>query len=230
MSYQFPQSAPAPEPKNSGINGILIGLIVVLLIAVLAVGAWLVYTLISSTSITDAQASHKASSASSHSKDKDKAKSKDKKSSDKDKKSSDKDKKDKKDSHAADKAVGTTQDTTKPADNYILVDTPSRNISCQIYDDRVGCSIAQRKYSELGLSDCSDRLYSIVVDTKGVRNACGTEFLGRIGDSVRHMDYGESLYSPNGKFQCSLAEDGMSCSNVESRRGFKIARETQNKF
>lgn len=226
MSFQFPQSAPAPEPKNSGINGVLIGLIIVLLIAVLAVGGWLVYTLTSSTSISDAQDSHKASSASSHSKDKDKAKSKDKKSSNKDKN----DNKDKKDSNAADKAVGTTQDTTKPADNYILVDTPSRNISCEIYDDRIGCSIAQRKYSELGLSDCSDRLYSIVVDTTGVRNACGNEFLGSIGDSVRHMDYGESVYSPNGKFQCSLAEDGMSCRNVESRRGFKIARETQNKF
>lgn len=132
-------------------------------------------------------------------------------------------------------ATSSTTETPAPEpavveDAYILIDTPSKNLSCEIHDDYVGCSIAERHYGEMGLPDCTGRLFSIVVDKGSVYERCESEFLGKVGDDVIELQYGEAITSANGAFTCSLSESGMTCENNSIGRGFKIARREQTRF
>lgn len=114
---------------------------------------------------------------------------------------------------------GATLPPSEPAD-YILVDTPTRNISCEVYADHVGCSIAERSYEPA--EDCPTSLYSLTVDQSGlVQRTCFEEYLGQTGDTVRHMGYGESVV--NGSMRCDLAENGMVCL-APNGQGFKLSR------
>lgn len=226
MPPMFPM--PPQQNKNGG-NGVLIGILAVLLVALLAVGSWLVWVLLSDDPSDEAKdGSNKSTSAS---KDQD-AKKKDKK---KDKQDTDSDSGDKQDGPTAKQKeevkLSPDTDTTKPLEtDYILIEAPSKNISCQIYNDRIGCSIKERKYSELGLPDCNAPLFSIMVDTKGVRPTCNTQYVGRTGDAVTTLQYGKTMRSPNGRFACSINESGMTCKDTQNNRGYKIAREEQTRF
>mgnify|MGYP001670788102 CR=1 FL=1 len=103
-----------------------------------------------------------------------------------------------------------------------LVETPSQNISCELHDDAVSCSIYARDYGDAGQEDCEDELFSITVGSGQPELACGQEFLGTADQSVMTLDYGGSV--ANDSFACSSAEDGMTCWNQWTGHGFKIAR------
>lgn len=112
-----------------------------------------------------------------------------------------------------------------PADAVLgmsLVETPSQNISCELHDDAVSCSIYARDYGDAGQEDCEDELFSITVGSGQPELACGQEFLGTADQSVMTLDYGGSV--ANDSFACSSAEDGMTCWNQWTGHGFKIAR------
>ena len=103
-----------------------------------------------------------------------------------------------------------------------LVETPSQNISCELHDDAVSCSIYERNYADAGQEDCANELFSITVGSGQPELACGQEFLGTADQSVMTLDYGGSV--ANDSFACSSAEDGMTCWNQWTGHGFKIAR------
>lgn len=249
MSFEFQPIAPPPKRNSS--QGILIGVLSAVLVILIAVGAWVVYTLTASDNALETpkdgnyqtgtasapadedESAHKQPSAQETTESKDAAnedaKRQNAESKDTERKEAERKNTERKEIERKDSARVVEPDK-KPETSYILVDTPSQNISCQIYNDRIGCSIANRSYSQLGLSDCPDKLYSITVNDKGVQNACGSEFLGRVGDKVQRMEYGSSMKSPNGRYQCNLEESGMACRNLDTGHGFKIAREEQRKF
>ena len=103
-----------------------------------------------------------------------------------------------------------------------LVETPSQNISCELHDDAVSCSIYERNYADAGQEDCANELFSITVGSGETELACGQEFLGMVDQGVTTLDYGSSV--ANDSFACSSAEDGMTCWNQWTGHGFKIAR------
>ncbi|MDO4791019.1 MAG: hypothetical protein Q3999_00860 [Buchananella hordeovulneris] len=104
-----------------------------------------------------------------------------------------------------------------------LVDTPSKNISCELHDTFVACSILERFYQENGLRDCSERLFSIAVEEGAPYLECGQEYLGNPGDQVYEMQYGEQVYWEH--FACMAEEDGVSCWNQRTGEGFKFSRQ-----
>lgn len=105
-----------------------------------------------------------------------------------------------------------------------LIQSPSLNISCEIYDDRISCSILDRHY---GWQDCPDRLFSVTVEEEPYKD-CGQEFLGEVGDPVTTLDYGESV--ANEHFACTSRQSGMTCWNQHNGNGFTISRDTYKTF
>lgn len=121
--------------------------------------------------------------------------------------------------------TGAGKASPAPADAVLgvsLVETPSQNISCELHDDAVSCSIYARDYGDAGKEDCEEELFSITVGSGQAELACGQEFLGMVDQSVTTLDYGGSV--ANDSFACSSAEDGMTCWNQWTGHGFKIAR------
>lgn len=114
-----------------------------------------------------------------------------------------------------------------PVGSYALVDTRSQNISCELRVDKVGCSVAERRYREKGKEDCpSDGLFSIAVSDSLPELACGAEYLGARGDYVYRMSYGETVVGPNGSvYACKAEETGVSCWNQQTGQGFKVDRD-----
>lgn len=109
--------------------------------------------------------------------------------------------------------------------SYALVDTPSKNISCELHKSYVACSILERWYAENGQDDCTDRLFSIAVDDGAPTLMCGEEYLGSVGDYVYEMQYGEIVVAPSGgEYACKAEESGVSCWNQRTGYGFKIQR------
>lgn len=109
-----------------------------------------------------------------------------------------------------------------------LVDTPSENISCELYENSVSCSILTRTYKENGQQDCSSRLFSITVSHSRPTLACGEEFLGVPGQHVTRLQYGSSARSE--KYACTSRTTGMTCWNQETGHGFTIYREGYDTF
>lgn len=102
-----------------------------------------------------------------------------------------------------------------------LIQSPSLNISCEIYEDGAFCSIYERYYAEAGLEDCWETLFSISV-TETVALQCGNEYLGSEGDWVTTLEYGQSAATDG--YACSSTEDGMICWNQYTGSGFSISR------
>lgn len=109
-----------------------------------------------------------------------------------------------------------------------LVDTPSQNISCEIYDYSVSCSILERSYKANGQQDCSSRLFSITVRDSLPRLDCGEEHLGVPGQPVTRLQYGSSARSKN--YACTSETTGMTCWNQKTGHGFTIYREGYETF
>lgn len=111
-------------------------------------------------------------------------------------------------------------------DPYLLVDTPSKNISCEIHKDYAACSIAERHYAENGARDCSSQLFSIKVGDTYPEIVCGQSFLGTAGDSVYEMQYGETVRPRfESDYACKAEETGVSCWNEITNQGFKLSRQ-----
>lgn len=122
--------------------------------------------------------------------------------------------------------TGTSQtERVRPApDSAIsaqLIQSPSLNISCEISSTSASCSILERNYAEAGLPDCPDRLFSIVVEQE-TSLACGSEYLGSVGDSVTTLEYGMTV--ANDTVACESDTTGMTCWNQWTGHGFKISR------
>ena len=103
--------------------------------------------------------------------------------------------------------------------------SPTQNISCEIYDDRASCSIYARDYGDAGLEDCDGTYFSMEI-RDSASPACGSEFA--TDGTAMTLEYGESVKSEG--FACSSADDGMRCWNQSNGHGFKIAREGYSTF
>ena len=79
---------------------------------------------------------------------------------------------------ASSPSSGPTLPASAKTYSYQYVDTPSRNISCVLYDEGVGCSILERTYASSGMQDCADREFSIVALAGRTEVRCGEEYLG----------------------------------------------------
>lgn len=112
--------------------------------------------------------------------------------------------------------------------SYQYVDTPSKNISCILDDEGVGCSILERSYASSGMQDCPDREFSIVALAGRTEVRCGEEYLGQPGDTFHTLQYGETTTFSD--YACTSQSKGMSCWNTITGRGFTISRDSHVRF
>lgn len=112
--------------------------------------------------------------------------------------------------------------------SYQYVDTPSKNISCVLYDEGVGCSILERSYASSGMQDCPNREFSIVALASRTEVRCGEEYLGHPGDTFHTLQYGETTVFSD--YACASQSKGMTCWNTITGRGFTISRESHVSF
>ena len=112
--------------------------------------------------------------------------------------------------------------------SYQYVETPSKNISCVLYDEGVGCSILERTYASSGMQDCSDREFSIVVLANRTEVRCGEEYLGKPGDTFHTLQYEQTTTFSD--YACTSQTRGMTCWNTITGRGFTISRESHIRF
>ena len=112
--------------------------------------------------------------------------------------------------------------------SYQYVDTPSKNISCELYEAGVACSILERSYASSGMQDCSEREFSISVDAGRPRLRCGEKFLGQPGDTFHTLQYGQTTVFSD--YACTSQVKGMTCWNTVTGRGFTISRESHVSF
>lgn len=96
-----------------------------------------------------------------------------------------------------------TQDQTQ---DYLLIDSESQNFSCELHDDWLGCSIAERDFSNPG-QDCPGRLSSIAGNGMSFELACDSDFLGIPDDHVTTLSEGES--AAYGGVSCTLYGSGV---------------------
>ncbi|WP_315584925.1 serine/arginine repetitive matrix protein 1 [Actinomyces viscosus] len=123
---------------------------------------------------------------------------------------------------------GPTIPTQSKTYSYQYVDTPSKNISCVLYDEGVGCSILDRSYASSGMQDCAEREFSIVALAGRTEVRCGEEYLGQPGDTFHTLQYGETTVFSD--YACTSQSKGMTCWNTITGRGFTISRESHVSF
>ena len=112
--------------------------------------------------------------------------------------------------------------------SYQYVDTPSKNISCVLSNEGVGCSILERSYASSGMQDCPDREFSIVALAGRTEVRCGEEYLGQPGDTFHTLEYGETTTFSD--YACTSQSKGMTCWNTITGRGFTISRDSHVRF
>ena len=112
--------------------------------------------------------------------------------------------------------------------SYQYVDTPSKNISCVLSNEGVGCSILERSYASSGMQDCPDREFSIVALAGRTEVRCGEEYLGQPGDTFHTLQYGETTTFSD--YACTSQSKGMTCWNTITGRGFTISRDSHVRF
>ncbi|WP_147681135.1 hypothetical protein [Actinomyces ruminicola] len=106
--------------------------------------------------------------------------------------------------------------------------SPSQNISCELHDDIVGCSVAERYYVEAGQEDCSQSLFSIGVADGEASLSCGNDFIGSAGGELITLEYGST--AANDTFACTSEESGMTCWNQVTGSGFTVSRNGYSVF
>ena len=119
----------------------------------------------------------------------------------------------------------TTSTTTY---SYQYVEAPSKNISCVLSNEGVGCSILERDYASSGMQDCSDREFSIVVFANRTEVRCGEEYLGKPGDTFHTLQYEQTTTFSD--YACTSQTRGMTCWNTTTGRGFTISRKSLIRF
>ena len=101
--------------------------------------------------------------------------------------------------------------------SYQYVDTPSKNISCILSNEGVGCSILERSYASSGMQDCPDREFSIVALAGRTEVRCGEEYLGRPGDTFHTLQYEQTTTFSD--YACTSQTRGMTCWNTTTGHG-----------
>ena len=129
---------------------------------------------------------------------------------------------------ASSPSSGPTLPASTKTYSYQYVDTPSKNISCILSNEGVGCSILERNYASSGMQDCPDREFSIVALAGRTEVRCGEEYLGQSGDTFHTLEYGETTMFSD--YACTSQSKGMTCWNTITGRGFTISRKSLIRF
>lgn len=103
----------------------------------------------------------------------------------------------------------------------MVIQSPSKNIGCELGDDYVGCSITERDTAKVGCAGERNASVAVYGDS-GASMYCGSSYLGSPGDSVITLEYGESITS--GDFSCMSESTGMTCWSLNTGSGFIISR------
>lgn len=133
------------------------------------------------------------------------------------------------DSEPAEQSEEPEQDPVSPAPDGALeleeIRSPTGNITCSLEGESVGCSVADRDFSESGLEDCEQSHYSLRVADHEAGSACGQSFGS---ESAPALEYETSAVS--GDVACSSEFDGMTCWNTQTGKGFFVNRVTYETF
>ncbi len=117
-----------------------------------------------------------------------------------------------------------TSSSPAPVQDYLLIDSESENLSCELHEDWVGCSVLERDFSTLNQTDCSDRLFSISTARGHADLACGSSFLGEPGDHVTRLDTWDT--ATFGNVSCTLPGNGagevIHCEHLDGSASFWI--------
>lgn len=108
------------------------------------------------------------------------------------------------------------------------VRSPTGNITCDLADVSVGCSVVQRSY---GAQDCPDPAapFSVTVgDVDGPTLACGQAFGAPGTETATALDYG--AVAAHGEVACRSESAGMTCWNQRTGHGFTLSRSSYAPF
>lgn len=119
----------------------------------------------------------------------------------------------------------TTSPDEGPTDEPTLFASPSGNITCAISAEGARCGIAQLASKPASIDTCDGSVgYVYIVTEAGVEVPCVAKGdrpkTAEGGTSV--LDYGKEATGFG--FTCESAEDGVTCRNDASGRGFQLAR------
>lgn len=119
----------------------------------------------------------------------------------------------------------TTSPDEGPTEEPTLFASPSGNITCAISAEGARCGIAQLASKPASIDTCDGSVgYVYIVTEAGVEVPCVAKGdrpkTAEGGTSV--LDYGEEATGFG--FTCESAEDGVTCRNDASGRGFQLAR------
>lgn len=110
--------------------------------------------------------------------------------------------------------------------SYVLISSPSRNISCELGGSYYGCSIADRP-AEAGC--VGDRIASyLAYDGMTPIHNCGVAYLGAEGDHLIVLGYGETI--TNGYTSCRSQETGLTCWNEYDGSGMTLSASSVELF
>lgn len=104
--------------------------------------------------------------------------------------------------------------------------SPSRNISCEVFENQVSCAIAELNQQPAPVEGCEGTTgYVVTLDAQGkVALPCvpGADKPKKAPKKQDQVPYGESV--TEGDFTCSSEQDGMYCQHDPSGKGFSLAR------
>ncbi len=119
---------------------------------------------------------------------------------------------------------------------YVAFQSPSGNIMCAIFDGgdfaEARCDIRSWNYpappatQDCGPADFSAGTAEIGAEGSGVVGACA-------GDTVADPNNPVLAYGHNagiGQFGCHSAENGVTCANLRTQRGFRLSRDSYQVF
>lgn len=101
----------------------------------------------------------------------------------------------------------------------------TKNISCEMTDVGVTCSIAELASQPAPVAGCEGTVgYRVVLDAEGVTQPCvpAAEQPRAAGGDVEVLPYGES--KTVGGFTCDSADTGVTCRDDATGKGFTVAR------
>jgi hypothetical protein len=132
---------------------------------------------------------------------------------------------------AAAPSDGATDDATgaaaaDPGEQLTEFASPSRNITCQIFENAVTCGIAALEQQPAPVESCNGTTgYVVTLDAEGMVSLPCVESGDTPKKAPKKMDqvgYGESV--TEGDFTCESREDGMHCQHDPTGNGFSLAR------
>ncbi len=112
-----------------------------------------------------------------------------------------------------------------PTDEPTLFASPSGNITCAISAEGARCGIAQLASKPASIDTCDGSVgYVYIVTEAGVEVPCVAkgERPKKAEGGTTVLDYGDEATGFG--FTCESAEDGVTCRNDASGRGFQLAR------